>query len=105
MIIPIILKKRRGKPLPNWVTSYNYVDLTKYVTPDQPLSKALENAECIERLGDIAAVIGEVTRALVGLQPDPCVDCPTCLNTVTSERVAERWVGARPVALPSRVMT
>ena len=102
MVIPIIIKKRRTQPLPNWITSRNYIDLTEYVTPDQSPLAALDDPRCIDKLERAAEAIGEVTRRLMNLDPDPCIGCPQRLPQPDDPRVNERWVGNRPHALPSR---
>lgn len=102
MVIPIILKKRK-EDLPKWISSRNYVDLTKYVTPDKTLIKALDDERCSAEMEKIAEAIGEVTRRMLILQADPCVDCPQGLPAHDDARVKERWIGNPPKPkLPSR---
>ena len=101
MIIPIILKKRKGGMIPKWIEeSKNYLDLTQYVTLDKPLVKALDDPECDAKLDDIAATIAEVHSALAKANPDLCTGCNPELPE--DDRVAGRLIAQPTFVLPTR---
>jgi hypothetical protein len=103
MIIPVILKKRKGTIIPSWMQSSKLcLDITEYKTPDQPLVKALEHPKCVARLEEIAESVYEVWRAMTQHPDDLCVNCRNELPPVDDERVRERWISRDVFTLPSR---